>query len=318
MQRKIIIDTDPGIDDAMAILFAHMSPELSIQALTTIMGNASLEGTTRNALYLVQRFGINAPVYAGAALPLELPEADPPDFVHGADGLGNISADTPTLNAQDLPAEAYLRQACANDPGEVTIVALGRLTNLALALQNDSDFASNVGNVVIMGGALGREGHGGNVTPCAEANILGDPHAADVVFQSALPMTMVGLDVTMKTTMDESYMKAIRDSGGEIGQFIYEISRFYDAFHRDTLGMSAFPVHDASAIAYALSPNLFQTETGTLRAVTDGIALGQTIFSADHASYSPGHWDDLPQKQVCVDVDPDGVLKLFRRTICAA
>lgn len=317
MTIKIVIDTDPGIDDAMAILFAHKSADLDIQGITTILGNASLEGTTRNALLLVERFSMDVPVFAGAPRPLELPEAAPPSFVHGDDGLGNIDAPGPRLSVRDQTAAEYLSSITAANPGEITIVALGRLTNLALALQLDPELSDNVKNVVIMGGALGLNGIGGNVTPCAEANIAGDPHAADIVFQSKLPLTMVGLDVTMKTLITEDFMQSIRDQGGEIGEFIYEISRFYDSFHRETLNMTAFPVHDASAIARVLHPGLFQTDTGAIRVVTEGIASGQTIFAPESASFSPGIWDDIPLKQVCIDVDSKRLLELFAGTICS-
>ena len=318
MTIKIVIDTDPGIDDAMAILFADRSPDLAIQGLTTVLGNASLELTTRNALYLVERFGMDLPVYAGAQQPLKLPEAAAPEFVHGADGLGNINAPAPRISVGEQTAAEYLSSVTAANPGEITIVALGRLTNLALALQHDSDFSNNVKSVVIMGGALGIGGFGGNVTPCAEANIAGDPHAADIVFRSKLPLTMVGLDVTMKTLITDQYMQMIRDQGGDIGQFIYEITRTYDAFHRDSLNMPAFPVHDASAISYVLQPGLFQTDTGAIRAVTEGIASGQTIFASESASYSPGEWDDIPLKNVCIGVRSERLLELYAATICSS
>lgn len=316
MTKRIIIDCDPGIDDAMAILFAHKSPLVSIEAITTMMGNASLATTTRNSLYIVERFSLNAPVYAGAQKPLVIKESDPPSFVHGDDGLGNIGAPAPHTDARDLAAAECICRITADNPGEITIVALGRLTNLALALQIDPHLSSNVKDVVVMGGAIGRSGFAGNVSPCAEANVAGDPHAADIVFQADMPLTMVGLDVTMKTVMTDEYLQSIRDNGGETGQFIYEISRFYDAFHRESLGMSGFPVHDSSAIAYVLQPALFQTDSGAIRVVADGIASGQTIFAPDSASFPPGSWDGVPTKQVCIDVDSHDLLKLYAKTIC--
>lgn len=315
MASRIVIDTDPGIDDAMALLFAHRSPDIKIEGITTIMGNATIEGTTRNALYLAERFQIDAPVYVGARLPLVLPDSDPPSFVHGDDGLGNIDAPAPQETARDQTAAEYLCEVTAANPGEITIVAIGRLTNLALALQHDSGLAANVKEVVIMGGAIGRDGIGGNVSPCAEANIAGDPHAADIVFQANWPLTMVGLDVTMKTVMSDEYMRSIRDSGGETGQFIYKISRFYDAFHSEALGMSGFPTHDSSAIAYVIQPELFKCETGAIRVVTEGIAVGQTVFARTGDLFPPGPWDGVSEKQVCVEVDSTGLLNLYAQTI---
>jgi purine nucleosidase len=313
---RIVIDTDPGIDDAMAILFAHKSPDVSIEGLTTIMGNASLQQTTRNTLYLAERFGLDAPVFAGARQPLVLEAADPPSFVHGDDGLGNINAPAPRLAVDELGAAEYLCKIAADNPGEITIVALGRLTNLALAFQLDPNLGGKLKSIVLMGGAVGLNGHTGNVSPCAEANIAGDPHAADIVFQANVALTMVGLDVTMQTVMQDAYVRSLRDNGGEVGEFIYDISRFYDTFHRETVGMTAFPVHDSSAIAFAIQPELFQTDSGAIRVVTDGIACGQTIFAPESASFPPGPWDDVPAKQVCVDVDSTAVLELYSRTIC--
>ena len=286
--------------------------------MTTVLGNASIQQTTRNALYLVERFGIDAPVYVGAQQPLVLPLGEPPSFVHGEDGLGNIDAPPPTETAGKLTAAEYLVKVTADNPGEITIVALGRLTNLALALELDPNFASNVNSVVMMGGAIGRNGFAGNVSPCAEANIAGDPHAADIVFHADLPLTMVGLDVTMKTLMQDDYVQSIRSEGGETGEFIYEISRFYAAFHRDAIGMSAFPVHDSSAIAYVIQPELFQTEIGAIRVVTDGLAIGQTVFAPAGESFPPGPWDNVPHKQVCVDVNSDAFLELYLRTVTGA
>ena len=205
----------------------------------------------------------------------------------------------------------------ADNPGEITIVALGRLTNLALALELDPNFASNVNSVVMMGGAIGRNGFAGNVSPCAEANIAGDPHAA--ILFSRRPATDDGWARRHhENLMQDDYVQSIRSEGGETGEFIYEISRFYAAFHRDAIGMSAFPVHDSSAIAYVIQPELFQTEIGAIRVVTDGLAIGQTVFAPAGESFPPGPWDNVPHKQVCVDVNSDAFLELYLRTVTGA
>jgi inosine-uridine nucleoside N-ribohydrolase len=204
-----------------------------------------------------------------------------------------------------------------SNPGEITLVAVGRMTNLAIALRINPDIAANVKQVVIMGGALGTNGFTGNVTPCAEANIIGDPHAADIVFQADWPLTMVGLDVTMKTNMKEDFMLRLKNNGGETGEFIYQISRFYDDFHRETLGMDGFAVHDSSAIAFAIDPTLFTVGTGAIRVVTEGIAMGQTILAPADKSFPPSPWDGVPHKQICVDVDSQGLLDLYEKTICS-
>ena len=316
MVRKVIFDTDPGIDDTMAMLFAECSPEIELVGITTVLGNTYIEGCTRNALYVKQRFGLQAPVYQGAARALFLPPSEPPHFVHGDNGLGNIELIEPVIKAEQGSAAEFIVQTVMDNPGEITLIAVGRLTNLALALRLCPDIATAVKEVIIMGGALGRNGHTGNVTPVAEANIAGDPHAADMVFQAPWPLTMVGLDVTKQTRMDQAFMERIRDNGNEVGQFLYDISRFYQNFYKEETGSDSFFVHDSSAIAYAIKPDLFKTETGALRTVTEGIAIGQTIIAPEGEFFPPSAWDGIPKKQACIQVDSQGLLELFESTIC--
>jgi purine nucleosidase len=316
MAQKIIYDTDPGIDDAMALLFAHLSPAIDLVGITTVFGNARIDTTTRNALYLKEKFAISAPVYRGAGRPLLLEPGEPPTFVHGDDGLGNINASEPNILPEKKSAAEFIVDTVMASPGEITLVAVGPFTNVALALRLNPEIADNVKQVVVMGGALGVNSFTGNVTPCAEANIGSDPHAADIVFRAPLPLTMVGLDVTMKTVMSTQYMNELKNTGGEVGEFIYEISRFYDQFHRETVGMDGFAVHDSSAIAYVIDPGLFKVDTGALRAVTEGIAIGQTILSPAGKNFPPGVWDNVPHKQVCIDVESQKLLDLYKHTIC--
>ncbi|MEM7611392.1 MAG: nucleoside hydrolase [Pseudomonadota bacterium] len=316
MTRKIIYDTDPGIDDAMALLFAVQSPSLDLLGITTILGNASLEITTRNALYLTERFDIPATVFRGAAEPLVVPPGSAPDFVHGSDGLGNINPPQPSREASSLPAAEYIADTIMRYPGEVTLVAVGRLTNLALALELEPRIAQHVQEVIVMGGALGIGGHRGNITPCAEANIHGDPHAADTVMGADWPLVMVGLDVSMQVVMQDDRMQRIRDHGGDIGAFIYEISRFYENFYLESEGMQGFPVHDSSAMMYAVAPTLFESIEGPLRVVTEGIAIGQTVIAtAAQAGRSPD-WQGRPNQRVCTSVDAQRLLDLYENAIC--
>ncbi len=316
MAHKIIYDTDPGIDDAMALLFAHLSPAIDLVGITTVFGNAWIDTTTKNALYLKERFAIPAPVYRGTGRPLLLELGEPPHYVHGDDGMGNINAPDPKIVAGNKSAAEFIVDTVMANPGDISLVAVGPLTNLALALRLNPAIAQNVKQVVVMGGALGVNAFTGNVTPCAEANIASDPHAADIIFRADLPLTMVGLDVTMKTVMDNEYMERLNKTGGEEGEFIYEISRYYDKFHRETVGMDGFAVHDSSAVAYVISPQLFTVDTGALRVVTEGIAIGQTILSPAGVHFPPGAWDGVPHKQVGVDVNSQGLLDLYERTIC--
>ncbi len=314
-KHRVIFDTDPGVDDAMALLFLQHAPDVELMAVTTTFGNASIETTTRNALYLCERFGIEAPVGRGAGAPLAGEAGEPPDFVHGKNGLGDIELPGVLHRTADpRPAHQIIIDLVRANPGEISIVAVGRMTNLALALRQDPGIAALVRQVVIMGGAFGFGGILGNVTPAAEANIIGDPLAADEVVGAAWPLTMVGLDVTQRSQMSTEYLRALASEAGEAGRFIWEISRFYEAFHQAG-GVSSIYVHDSSAVAYLLRPELFKTRSGSIRVMTEGLSYGQTIQKPDGVGFPPGAWDGRPSHAVCSDVDPKGVVDLYRATL---
>ncbi|MCF7982040.1 MAG: nucleoside hydrolase [Pseudomonadales bacterium] len=329
MKTKIIYDTDPGIDDVMALLFAHLSPAIEMVGITTGAGNSCVETTTRNALYIKERFGIPASVYKGAAEPLIAgPKQIPHQLkvikseqllhqVHGEDGIGNIHPPKPTICVDRRSAIDFIIDTVMSYPGEITLVAVGRMTNLALALIKAPEIASNIKNVVVMGGALGMLGSSGNVSAFAEANMAGDPHAADQIFRAPWPLTMVGLDVTMKTIMQERYMQHIKMNAGETGEFIYKISRQYNDFYRNVANIEGIPTHDPSAIAYVIKPDLFKTQSGMIRVVTEGIAAGQTIMVPDDQDLSlSSDSTNTPKKYACIDVDTQGLLELYSNTIC--
>lgn len=320
MQRmKVIFDTDPGIDDAMALLLLARHPAIDLLAVTTVFGNATIADTTRNALYLKQLFGFAAPVARGAAAPLAGPPQPPPDFVHGQNGLGNIPLpDTVAGSPDPRPAHRLLIDLLRQFPGEVTVIAVGRMTNLALALAEAPEIARLVRQVVVMGGAFGYNGHRGNVSPVAEANIWGDPDAADQVFGAGWPVAVVGLDVTQQTIMTEAYLAALARDGGADGAFVRQVSAFYQNFHRDSAGLDGFYVHDSSAVAYALHPEFFRTARGAIRVVTEGIAVGQTIARLEGTHYPPGPWDDRPLQTICTGVDADAVLATYRAALVPA
>lgn len=316
---KVIFDTDPGIDDAMALLFLKSSPALDLLGITTVLGNASIETTTRNALFLRQHFDIAAPVARGADRPLNGIIAPVPHMVHGANGLGDIplpEIDHSGLHALD--AARFIIETVRANPGEVTIIAVGRMTNLALALRLDPDFAPLVKSVVIMGGAFGHGGHSGNVTPIAEANIHGDPLAADEVFAATWRVTVIGLDVTQEALMDDAYLAALRDGAGANGQLIWDMTRLYAQFYFDNMGVNGVFGHDSLAVAYVIAPHLFRTRSGPIRVVTEGLALGQTIQQPDARKFRPGPWSDLPPHDVCVYCDTPAILELYLKTIIDA
>src|SRR5210317_1441095 len=191
--QKMIIDTDPGIDDAMAIFTAMAHPQIELLGLTTTYGNVSVDQATTNALKLVEMAGLDIPVAKGVATPWFKPLAPFPDFVHGADGFGNLNLSAPQRSAVSQSAAQFIVEQVNKHPGEISLVAIGPLGNLATALHLDPELPNKVKQVVIVGGVIAADG---NVSPVAEANILSDPHAADRVFAAPWKLVMVGLDVT--------------------------------------------------------------------------------------------------------------------------
>jgi inosine-uridine nucleoside N-ribohydrolase len=317
--KRVVFDTDIGIDDAMALLFLHYAPEVHIEAICTVAGNASLDNVTRNALYVCERFAIDAPVYRGAPGPIgPALGKEHPDFVHGSNGLGNISFAPPQRSAGELEAADALVALARRYPGELSVVAVGRLSNLALALERCPELPELVAELVVMGGVFMRGDHVGNVSPVAEANIAGDPRAADRVFGSGLRTTIVGLDVTQETRMDDAFIDALRDGAGDAGAFIHAITRFYFDFYSGVNGRRVCPIHDSSAVACLLEPGLYRRERGPVRVVEDGIAMGQTILGHYPDRYASDAWGSRPSCDVCVGVDADAVKALYQRTLARA
>ena len=312
--HKVIFDTDPGIDDAMALLFLHRHPQIDLIGITTVFGNAPLELTTRNALFLKQEWGISAPVAEGAGVTFDPSrrEGHWPTFIHGENGLGDIDIpEAVSVTADGRPAWQFIIDTVRAQPGEVTLVAVGRMTNLALALKADPDFAALVKDVVVMGGAFGLNG---NVSPAAEANIHGDPEAADVVFTAPWRVTVVGLDVTLKTVMTSGYLAEMAAVGDAPVKLLSDISQFYIEFYKHRVG-DGMVIHDSCACVYVVAADLFQTRSGPIRVVCGGIADGQTIQKPDGKMFPPGDWDGHPSQLVCTDVDGDRVLEVIRAAI---
>ena len=314
--EKIIFDTDPGIDDALAILFAQACSNIDLIGITTGFGNANIATATRNALFLKKKFKLAADVARGAAEPLVIPVDEPADFVHGDNGLGNIDIDESNLpSVAPLAAPDYIIEKLKESPGEITLVAVGRMTNLALALRKCPEIKSLVKQVVIMGGAFGHNGKTGNVTPFAEANIIGDPHAADEVLRADWPVTVVGLDVTTKTIMSNAYLHGLQKTSPKYGKFIYDITRFYANFHQQTDQVDGIYVHDSSAIMYVSAPHLFTTVEGPIRVITEGPAIGHTMQKTQTKRYPVDAWSDYPSQKVCCDVDVENYLRIYQQEL---
>ncbi|HTJ94371.1 MAG TPA: nucleoside hydrolase [Pararobbsia sp.] len=316
--HKVIYDTDPGVDDAMALLFQVRHPDIELLGVTTVFGNATIEMTTRNALYLTGKFAPHVPVARGAAAPLVREAPGPLPFIHGNNGVGDIDlpADEALGGTLDpRPAHRFIVDTVRAHPGEVTLIAVGPMTNLALALAEAPEIAGLVKQVVIMGGAFGYHGILGNVSPAAEANIFNDPHAADQIFNAAWPLTIVGLDVTERTIMTAEYLSALRDAAGDDGQFLWDVSRVYHGFHLKSEGLDGIFVHDSSAVAFVVRPDLYTTRSGPVRVMTEGLAIGQAIQKPLTMPVPNPNWDGRPAMAVCIDVDAAGMLELYRSTL---
>ncbi|MBI4671917.1 MAG: nucleoside hydrolase [Chloroflexi bacterium] len=309
MPESILIDTDPGIDDAMAILFALKSPELEVLALTTVFGNHFVEVTTRNALRLLELAGRDdIPVARGASSPLVRDYTEPPTFVHGQDGLGDAGLTSePESEAAHTRAAQFIVEAVMSRPGEITLTPIGPLTNIAMALKLEPRIVQAAKRVVLMGGAALAPG---NVSPVAEANIFHDPEAAASVLSAGWEVVMVGLDVTTKIHMTPQYIAAIAASKSAYAELVARVAPHYQNYHAREYGNDGtLHTHDPAAIAYLIRPTLFQTMRRRVRVCTDGYATGQII--ADHV----GKWYRGVETTICVQVDAAGVLELFRERI---
>ncbi|GGX74742.1 nucleoside hydrolase [Saccharospirillum salsuginis] len=315
MARKVIIDTDPGIDDAMAILFAFKASTVEVLGLTTIFGNVGVDRATDNALSLTELSGIATPVARGAAAPLKMDPRQHADYVHGADGFGNIGWPGPKRKPDPRSAAQFIVDSVLEAPGEVTLVALGPLTNLALALELEPDIAGQVREVVLMGGAVHETG---NVSPVAEANIINDPHAADAVFGAGWPVTMLGLDVTHQVLLKAAVLDRIRQANPDQGDFLSQAAEHYFNFYRQSLGIDGCYFHDAATIAYVMDPSLFGCRHGVIRVATEGLAIGQTMMAPEGRSFPTPGWEGRPLTKVAVEVDDVRVLALFEQTLSVA
>ncbi len=256
MKRKIIIDTDPGQDDAVAILLALASPgELDVLAITAVAGNAPLPLTRVNARKIIALAGrADIPVYAGCDAPLRRPLVTA-EHVHGKTGLDGPDLPEPVAPLQDRHAVDFLIEAFrAAKPGEITLCALGPLTNIAAALEQAPGIAKRIGGIVMMGGACFEAG---NITPAAEFNIYVDPEAADIVMRSGIPIAMLPLDVTHRTLATPERLQAIGSIGNKAGAAVHAMLSFSERFDLAKYGWGAAPLHDPNVIAYLLRPGLY-------------------------------------------------------------
>jgi purine nucleosidase len=302
--KKVILDVDTGIDDALAIAYGLHSSEIEILGFTTCFGNVSVEEVARNTLFIVEKLGKSVPVFIGANKPLtRAVKENYAKHVHGEDGLGNTLAKGPTGNSETESAVDFMISQVKKHPQEITIISVGPLTNLALVVNKAPEIASLVKEVVIMGGAVYVPG---NVTPYGEANIMADPEAADQVFSSGLPITLVGLDVTLKTLLPDTILTTWRELGTEVAEFFAEITEFYMGVYKSFYpGIGGCALHDPLAVGVAINPNIVKTETLNVKVVLEGEETGRTI----------GNYEGEHTIKVCTQVQADKFLEHFLKRI---
>lgn len=307
--RKVIFDTDPGVDDAMALYYALAHPGIEVVGITTTFGNVFVQQAATNALYLCALAGRSIPVTQGVDKPLVKQAEPPPDDIHGADGLGNLPHRFATGGQVDACSSAqFIVDMARANPKEITLVAVGPLGNLAAALQLDPELPTLLREVILMGGTVIESG---NVSPVAEANIWNDPHAADQVFTAGWPLTMVGLDVTHQVILPLALFRDIAERHQhKATDTLYHAVRFYSDFYSqhspEVARVQGCYGHDVLAFVVLTNPELFTLQTGRVRVATDGLAQGQTIMRRKDVVYPQHGWhDDIPHTQVCMDVQAE-------------
>ena len=303
--RRIIIDTDPGQDDAVAILLALASPEeIEVLGITAVAGNVPLPLTARNARIVCELAGRrDIPVFAGCDRPLERPLVTA-EHVHGRTGLDGPVLPEPTMALQDGHAVEFIVNTLrAEPPGTVTLCPLGPLTNIATAFREAPDIVDRVAEIVLMGGAYFEVG---NITPAAEFNIYVDPQAADIVFRSGAPLTVMPLDVTHKALVTKPRNEAFRALGTPVGRAVAEMTDFFERFDKEKYGSEGAPLHDPCVTAYLIRPELFSGRVVNVEIETASeLTMGMTV--ADWW----GVTDRSPNATFMGDLDAEGFFALL-------
>jgi purine nucleosidase len=300
--KRILIDTDPGVDDALTFLLALASPELKLEALTTTQGNVTLEKATRNALAVLELGrASHIPVAAGSVVPLVQPLRASAD-IHGESGLGNSALPAP--QTQPVPGHAvdFLIEKILAEPHQISIFAIGPLTNIAVAIRKEPGFAKAVRELVIMGGAI-REN--GNSTPLAEFNIYVDPHAAHIVFHSGIPITLIPLDVTHQCLLKQDHVDRLMMIDSPISRFVRDVVEVYLQASYDR-GLEGSALHDPLTLVTVIAPGLL-----TLREyfvdvdISDGVSMGKTFADISGLTKRPANM------KVAMDVRSNEFIQLF-------
>ena len=303
MPKRILFDTDPGIDDACAILLALASPEISIEGLSIVHGNCTVEQATINALSVLELADAgHIPVAMGCGLPLVQPSLLAPE-THGSTGLGYASLPEPRARPILQHGIDFLIERIMSAPGEITLVAIGPLTNLALAIRQEPRIVKAVRELIIMGGALRSEG---NTTALGEFNTYVDPHAAHIVYHAGMPATLVPLDVTYQCVLTSADVKKIRQTDSAITKFVEDATRFYMEFHDEFQSIDGCVINDPLALALTFAPELCTYREMPVDVdISGGISMGKTIGDFYNYEKKPANM------KVALGVKPREFMELF-------
>src|SRR6266508_1704644 len=300
--KRIIIDTDPGVDDAFAFLLALASPEIKLEALTTTQGNVTVEKATRNALSILELgHASHVPVAQGSVLPLIQPLRASAS-VHGESGIGNSQLPEPQTKAVRGHAVDYLIERLLAEPNEISIFPIGPLTNIAMAIRKEPKFAKAVKELVIMGGAIQEAG---NMTPLAEFNIYVDPHAAHIVFHSGSPITLIPLDVTHKCLLKQEHVDRLIKINSPITRFIRDAMEVYLQASLQ-LGYEGCALHDPLTLATIIAPELLTLKEYYVDVdISGGVSMGKTFADIFNVTKKPANM------KVAMDVRGEDFIEVF-------
>jgi len=303
MPKKILIDTDPGIDDSLAILLALASPELSLEGLSIVHGNCSLEQAVINGLSVLELANAgHIPVTAGCELPLVQPSLLAPE-THGNTGLGYAKLPKPRIKPRVQHGCDFLIEKILSNPGEITLVAIGPLTNVALAIRKEPRIVKALKELIIMGGAIRHEG---NTTALAEFNTFVDPHAAHIVYHAGIPTTLVPLDVTYQCMLTRKDVERLQVSNSPIPAFIRDTTKFYMEFHDAYQGLEGCVINDPLALALTFAPELCDYQELPVDVdLSGGVSMGKTFADFFNYNKKPANL------KVALGVRPRDFIELF-------
>jgi purine nucleosidase len=303
MTKRIILDTDPGIDDSLAILLALASPEIKLEGVSAIHGNASVTQVATNALSVLELAkASHIPVYRGCEFPLVQPSLLAPE-THGDQGIGYAKLSAPLRQPKVQKGSDFLIEKIMSAPGEITLVCIGPLTNVAIAIRQEPRIVENVKEVFIMGGAIRHEG---NTTPLAEFNTYVDPHAAHIVFHSGMPITLTPLDVTYDCIFTKQDQARLLKIDSPITKFIADATRFYMEFHDEYQKIDGCVINDPLTLALTFMPELCDYQSLYVDVdLSGGVSMGNTFADFYHMTKKPANM------KVALGVRPRDFMELF-------